>query len=161
MGEDSLGSRAGEPRSPEAGRWFDYQVKELAEKANFKQPGNGHHNSGPAPRPVPGDNSGDADCASDISNCITVGCCKTSGHKCLMKDGYTAFCRSSVPEGWWGHEIHRSNSPATGPAPRPAPRPAPPRPAPIPAPPSDTHGTCSAAYGQCGGKNWNGPTCCQ
>merc|ERR1711915_690869 len=22
-------------------------------------------------------------------------------------------------------------------------------------------GTCSAAFGQCGGKNWNGPTCCQ
>jgi len=22
-------------------------------------------------------------------------------------------------------------------------------------------GTCSAAFGQCGGKNWNGPTCCE
>lgn len=170
-----MGSRAGEPRSPEAGRWFDYQVKELAEKANFRPPNNGHHNFGPyprptppgprptpgpapypAPRPVPGDNSGYADCASDVSNCIKVGCCKTSGHKCFMKDGYTAFCRSSAPAGWWGHVIHKSSAPAPGPAPGPAPRPAP-----VPAPPSGTDGTCSAAFGQCGGKNWNGPTCCQ
>merc|ERR1719221_1769048 len=73
-----------------------------------------------------------------------------------MKDGYTAFCRSSAPAGWWGHVIHKSSAPAPGPAPGPAPRPAP-----VPAPPSGTDGTCSAAFGQCGGKNWNGPTCCQ
>mmetsp|Transcript_81409 Transcript_81409/g.239104 ORF Transcript_81409/g.239104 Transcript_81409/m.239104 type:complete len:488 (-) Transcript_81409:373-1836(-) len=30
---DSLGSRTGEPRAPEAGQWFDYQVKQLAEFA--------------------------------------------------------------------------------------------------------------------------------
>jgi len=30
---DSIGSRSGEPRSPEAGKWFDYQVKILAENA--------------------------------------------------------------------------------------------------------------------------------
>merc|ERR1712147_264703 len=58
--------------------------------------------------------------------------------------------------GWWGHVIHKSSAPAPGPAPGPAPRPAP-----VPAPPSGTDGTCSAAFGQCGGKNWNGPTCCQ
>merc|ERR1719220_1836300 len=73
-----------------------------------------------------------------------------------MKDGYKAFCRPFVPEGWFGHEIHKSNSPAPRPAPVPTPAPAP-----VPAPPSDTDGTCSAAFGQCGGKNWNGPTCCQ
>eukprot|EP00054_Salpingoeca_dolichothecata_P036528 m.7764 g.7764 ORF g.7764 m.7764 type:complete len:499 (-) comp6799_c0_seq1:77-1573(-) len=28
--EDSIGSRAGEPRAPEAGKWFDYMVKMLA-----------------------------------------------------------------------------------------------------------------------------------
>merc|ERR1712032_1787434 len=27
--------------------------------------------------------------------------------------------------------------------------------------PKRTDGTCSAAFGQCGDKNWNGPTCCQ
>merc|ERR1712048_600017 len=30
---DSIGSRSGEPRAPEAGKWFDYQVKMLAENA--------------------------------------------------------------------------------------------------------------------------------
>lgn len=32
---DSLGSIRGEPRAPEAGHWFDYQVKQLAEFAKF------------------------------------------------------------------------------------------------------------------------------
>jgi len=32
---DSIGSRAGEPRAPQAGQWFDYQVKQLADNANF------------------------------------------------------------------------------------------------------------------------------
>ena len=33
--EDSIGSRAGEPRAPEAGQWFDYQVKQLAQYATL------------------------------------------------------------------------------------------------------------------------------
>jgi cellulose 1,4-beta-cellobiosidase len=33
---DSIGSRQGEPRAPEAGQWFDYQVKQLATNAHFK-----------------------------------------------------------------------------------------------------------------------------
>eukprot|EP01062_Namystynia_karyoxenos_P052848 TRINITY_DN42533_c0_g1_i1.p2 TRINITY_DN42533_c0_g1~~TRINITY_DN42533_c0_g1_i1.p2 ORF type:complete len:383 (+),score=135.51 TRINITY_DN42533_c0_g1_i1:376-1524(+) len=32
---DSIGSQAGEPHAPEAGKWFDYQVKQLAENANM------------------------------------------------------------------------------------------------------------------------------
>jgi hypothetical protein len=32
---DSIGSRGGEPRAPEAGRWFDYEVQMLAQNANF------------------------------------------------------------------------------------------------------------------------------
>lgn len=28
--QDSIGSRSGEPRAPEAGSWFDYQIKQLA-----------------------------------------------------------------------------------------------------------------------------------
>jgi len=32
---DSIGSRAGEPRAPLAGQWFDYQVKMLAANANM------------------------------------------------------------------------------------------------------------------------------
>jgi len=36
--EDSIGSRPGEPRAPEAGQWFDYQVKQLAANARFTMP---------------------------------------------------------------------------------------------------------------------------
>lgn len=31
--EDSIGSGSGEPRAPQAGQWFDYQIKQLAENA--------------------------------------------------------------------------------------------------------------------------------
>merc|ERR1712045_19736 len=44
--QDSLGSRADEPRAPEAGGWFDYQVRQLADFADF---GDQLH----APKPVP------------------------------------------------------------------------------------------------------------
>uniref|UniRef100_A0A6B2L654 Glucanase n=1 Tax=Arcella intermedia TaxID=1963864 RepID=A0A6B2L654_9EUKA len=33
--QDSIGSRSGEPRAPQAGHWFDYQVKMLAQNANM------------------------------------------------------------------------------------------------------------------------------
>lgn len=46
---DSIGSRSGEPRAPEAGKWFDYQVKMLAANAHFDGPAP----SPPAPSPVP------------------------------------------------------------------------------------------------------------
>ena len=32
---DSIGSQGSEPRAPEAGQWFDYQIKKLAENADF------------------------------------------------------------------------------------------------------------------------------
>ena len=32
---DSLGSARAEPRAPEAGRWFDYEVQMLARNAHF------------------------------------------------------------------------------------------------------------------------------
>jgi len=32
---DSIGSDAGEPRAPQAGTWFDYQIKQLAANANL------------------------------------------------------------------------------------------------------------------------------
>jgi len=34
--QDSLGSRADEPRAPQAGNWFDYQVKQLAANAHMQ-----------------------------------------------------------------------------------------------------------------------------
>jgi len=103
-----------------------------------------------------------ANCAGDTTNCLHLGCCKTSGHKCFMKDALSAFCLSgSPPASWFGHEIIKSTAPDGG---------------------KTTHdrpfttttvavqggggqdgadGTCSAAFGQCGGKSWNGPTCCE
>ena len=33
--QDSIGSQYGEPRAPEAGQWFDYQVKQLAQFAKL------------------------------------------------------------------------------------------------------------------------------
>merc|ERR1719517_62922 len=48
---DSIGSRAGEPRAPEAGGWFDYQVKQLAEFANFGGPAPTQAPSPPSPSP--------------------------------------------------------------------------------------------------------------
>jgi len=109
--EDSLGSRSGEPRSPEAGHWFDHQVKELAANANFKLPSRTAIRSpskGPAGPDV--DPLRD-DCATNSMNCITLGCCKTSGHKCFMKDALTAFCRTSSPSDWYGHEVRKSKMP--------------------------------------------------
>ena len=35
---DSIGSQGSEPRAPEAGQWFDYQIKMLAENADFDGP---------------------------------------------------------------------------------------------------------------------------
>jgi cellulase/cellobiase CelA1 len=32
---DSIGSKTGEPRAPEAGKWFDYQIKMLARNAHL------------------------------------------------------------------------------------------------------------------------------
>lgn len=33
--EDSISSRSGEPRAPEAGQWFDYQIQQLAQNAQM------------------------------------------------------------------------------------------------------------------------------
>jgi len=33
---DSIGSRPGEPRAPEAGVWFDFQIKMLAKNAKME-----------------------------------------------------------------------------------------------------------------------------
>jgi len=45
------------------------------------------------------------DCAADDGDCIHLGCCKNTHHKCFMKDPGEAFCRTSRPSGWLGHEI--------------------------------------------------------
>jgi len=40
---DSIGSRAGEPRAPQAGNWFDYQIKQLAVNALLLDYSNGNN----------------------------------------------------------------------------------------------------------------------
>jgi len=93
----------------------------------------------------------DSECAADSKNCLHTGCCQNPGHKCYMKDAYTAFCRSDrPPASWWGHVIQRNNNQQNSNSRVPTTTVA-----------AHDDGTCSAAYGQCGGKNWNGPTCCE
>lgn len=53
---DSIGGQPSEPRAPEAGRWFDWQVKQLAKKANFAPPPPPQP-APPAPAPGPGPNT--------------------------------------------------------------------------------------------------------
>lgn len=54
---DAIGSRPEEPRAPEAGAWFDYQVKQLAELADLGEPSAPvpipHPPTGAAPQPAP------------------------------------------------------------------------------------------------------------
>jgi cellulose 1,4-beta-cellobiosidase len=38
---DSIGSRSGEPRAPEAGKWFNYQIQQLADNGVAQAPING------------------------------------------------------------------------------------------------------------------------
>lgn len=44
-------------------------------------------------------------CANDDANCIHLGCCRTLGHKCFQKNLGEAFCTTSAPADWLGHEI--------------------------------------------------------
>jgi len=44
-------------------------------------------------------------CSNDDGNCIHVGCCKSKGQKCFLKNPKEAFCKASSPAGWLGHEI--------------------------------------------------------
>jgi len=101
--EDSLSSRPNEPRAPEAGHWFDYQVKQLAANARFEP----------------------ASAASASSSCAASGGSHHGGsHHGGSNHGGSDHGGSD--HGGSGHG-----------------------------------GSCSTAYGQCGGKHWNGPTCCE
>jgi len=136
---DSIGSRATEPRAPEAGLWFHWQIADLADNANL----------------------GDAWWV-DLYN---------SGYlQCRAPDG---GCANPMPPS----PGPSPTPPSPGPSPTPAPPPTPPRrrssapPRRRAAPPrrrSTTPsrrrsggGDCSPVYGQCGGNNWAGPTCCE
>jgi beta-glucanase (GH16 family) len=78
--------------------------------------------SEPVPAPLP------TECVDDGQNCIHVGCCKRSEHKCYMKDLDEAFCTANIPAGWLGHELMGRREPISEPTPVPVP-------APVPVPP--------------------------
>merc|ERR1719464_1363765 len=98
---DSLGSQPQEPRAVEAGHWFDFQVKQLAENAQFEPPRS--------------DGSSSAACAA----------------------------LGFVPQ-----------------PPQPA-QPSLPTPGGAASAGGGSGGACAAAFQQCGGQGWSGPTCCQ
>ena len=58
---DAIGTASGEPRSPEAGHWFDYQVKQLALNAQMSAPP-----APPAPPPTPTPKIGRASCRERV-----------------------------------------------------------------------------------------------
>jgi cellulose 1,4-beta-cellobiosidase len=110
---DSLSYEPSEPRSPEAGHWYDYQVKQLAKFAVFEQP----------PR-------------------------RSGGKSCDRGGGNHGG--GGHGGGNHGGGTHPPIQPPTQPP---------------------THGgggnhgggggSCSPIFGQCGGSNWKGPTCCE
>lgn len=72
---DSLGTRPGEPRAPEAGMWFDYQIKQLAANAR---------SMGRPPPPPPGAVAA----ASGSRRCATLPFAQCGGHE----GGGAALC---------------------------------------------------------------------
>jgi len=50
---DSIGSRSSEPRAPEAGKWFDYEIKQLAANANLGPTNSPPPSPSPSPSPSP------------------------------------------------------------------------------------------------------------
>merc|ERR1719444_753598 len=102
---DSIGSKPSEPRAPEAGHWFDYQVKQLAANARFKAPVQERSNGSACP---------------------------------------ASLIQPVQP--WQPVQPVQPQLPGS--------------PVPLPASNGSTM-LCAAAYQQCGGMGWAGPTCCR
>jgi cellulose 1,4-beta-cellobiosidase len=108
-GIDSLGAGAGEPLAPEAGQWYDYQVKQLAKNARFSEP---EPSSGecdgswqpaptpspwnPSPSPSPSPTPVGGECAGAWQQCggktWTGATCCAQGLKCNAQGEYYAQC---------------------------------------------------------------------
>lgn len=115
---DSLGTGADEPPAPEAGLWFDYQVKQLAENAVFEQQAPDEYipDSSPSPSPnvvvtTPPAPAASAcakawgQCGGDAWNgptCCQEGCtCAAQGgwySQCLPPDGLASCTLKEVPD---------------------------------------------------------------
>ena len=111
---DSIGSKPSEPRAPEAGRWFDYQIKMLGANAvPFPGPPSppSPPSPGPSPKPSPPSppsppkpppppspgtcaNKGWAQCGGKTWKGPV--CCPT-GFKCVASGDYWAQCLPAKP----------------------------------------------------------------
>ena len=103
---DSIGSQSAEPRCPEAGAWFDYQIKQLATNAHMSGPPASPPSPvspvspvtpspvtpTPAPAPTP---SPAGTCANKAyaacGNGGAAGCCP-SGYACTAQNQYYSQC---------------------------------------------------------------------
>mmetsp|Transcript_43296 Transcript_43296/g.135357 ORF Transcript_43296/g.135357 Transcript_43296/m.135357 type:complete len:776 (+) Transcript_43296:48-2375(+) len=117
---DSIGGRSGEAAAPEAGMWFDFQVKQLAENAHFDPPEASSEGSCPASangasQAMPVDvatepssatvqgssGSSSGQCAGAYQQCggqtwTGPTCCET-GCTCTSSGGFYSQCTPSDP----------------------------------------------------------------
>jgi len=95
---DSLATRADEPRAPEAGNWYEYQVKMYAQNANFEQPPAREGPGSCAPLAETGNNVGGNGeiCAGPYAQCggknwTGAMCCQT-GCSCKKEGDIVSRC---------------------------------------------------------------------
>ncbi|CAK0792022.1 unnamed protein product, partial [Prorocentrum cordatum] len=167
---DSIGSRAGEPRAPEAGAWFDYQVKQLAANAHLEPPeaataassasgfgacGADLQRQRPQPLPPQQPQPLPPQQPQPLSGAVLQPSAGAS----------SPWTGRAVGAGSPAHQQPRAQQPQQPPAQaavtaepqaaRQASRPQPARPW-----SGDAAGPCAQVYQQCGGARWTGPTCC-
>merc|ERR1712039_174794 len=86
---DSLGTHSDEPHAPEAGKWFDYAVKQLAANAHMTPSPAPPSPPSPAPPAPPAPAGGQ--CCYGGSSCATATNCQ-GGWCGASKDQCTASC---------------------------------------------------------------------
>jgi len=134
---DSIGSRAGEPRAPEAGLWFHHQIEELAQHAQLGAPwwvdlystgtlqcraaGGGCAPGMPTPPPTPSPTLPPGKCTGQDSRCLgktsrqscytASSACKWAGccggAACAPKDHNGWMCPSLTEAQCTGHQSCR------------------------------------------------------
>mmetsp|Transcript_90336 Transcript_90336/g.255777 ORF Transcript_90336/g.255777 Transcript_90336/m.255777 type:complete len:793 (-) Transcript_90336:96-2474(-) len=112
---DSLGAKTGEPHAPEAGHWYDYQVKQLAANAHFDLPAGARRSNSTCP----------ASAGMPLAPAPAPLVPPVQGQGISSSSSGTSSGLSGVTQA------------------------------------STSGGSCAAAFQQCGGQGWAGPTCCQ
>lgn len=104
--KDSIGSRPGEPRAPEAGGWFDYQVRQLAEFADFGDERKAHQLKPGSPAQVPAGTAAPARAVNSrpevqpSQSSIGGSCCWASG--CAPSASFCSESQSNCVNGCKG-----------------------------------------------------------